>query len=67
MRFNITGYSVKDFYENFIYTSHGFKPEIEWKEDNFINKQLYHQTLNQLEKENRLVNMFYHSKEFMKI
>ena len=60
----IIGFSPQDFYSKFIYLKSGLKPEIEWTNDDLLNKNLYKKTLEQLKRSRILVNMFYNSREW---
>ena len=60
-----TGFSPKEFYEKFVYTARGPTPDVGWSKDENVNKIRYQEALRVLEKERRLTNMFYHSKEWV--
>lgn len=60
----IKGFQVQKFYNKFLYVSNGLKPEIEWCDDNLKNIHLYQKTIEQLERQGRLTNLFYKSKEW---
>ncbi len=60
-----TGFTIKHFYDNFIYISNGHKPDIAWSKDENLNKIQYHKILHRLERERRITNMFYYSVEWI--
>ena len=60
----LKGFQVQEFYDNYIYVSNGSKPEIEWCDDNLMNIHLYQKTIQQLERQGRLINLFYKTKEW---
>lgn len=60
----LKGYQVQKFYDKFIFVSNGLKPEIEWCNDNLKNIHLYQKAIQQLERQGRLINLFYKTKEW---
>ncbi len=62
--FKIKGYTAQEYYGKFIYISNGLKPEIKWCDDNLRNVHLYQEAIRQLERQGRLINMFYKSREW---
>lgn len=60
----IKGFPVQKFYDEFIFVSNGLKPEIEWCKDKLKNTHLYQKTIQQLERQGRLTNLFYETKEW---
>ena len=60
----IVGFSMQEFYENYIYVPKGIKPAIEWSNNKLLNKIKFQQTLSKLEKQNNLVKLFYNSQQW---
>ncbi len=60
----IVGFSMQEFYENYIYIPRGIKPTIEWSNNKLLNKIKFQQTLSKLEKQNNLVKLFYNSQQW---
>lgn len=62
----IIGFPPKEFYNKFIYVINGEKPIIKWNGNATLDKSEYQKTLNRLENQRKLDNLFYLSKEWLK-
>jgi len=58
------GFSLREFYEDYIYISEGSKPVIEWSDNELLNKAMFQQVLSKLEKQRRLIKLFYNTSEW---
>ena len=60
------GFSPKEFYNKFVHITNGEKPIIKWNGNAILDKSEYQKTLNRLENQRKVDNLFYLSKEWLK-
>lgn len=60
----IVGFSLQDFYDNYVYIPKGSKPNIMWSDNELLNKTKYRETLGRLERQDNLVKLFYDTQQW---